>query len=47
MFIDEIKVFARAGHGGAGSVAFLRESFRPQGGPAGGNGGRGGTIILE
>lgn len=47
MFIDEIKVFARAGHGGAGSVAFLRESFRPKGGPSGGNGGRGGDVILE
>lgn len=47
MFIDEIKVHARAGHGGAGSVAFLRESFRPKGGPSGGNGGRGGDVILE
>jgi GTP-binding protein len=47
MFIDEIKVMARAGHGGPGSVAFLRESFRPKGGPSGGNGGRGGDVILE
>ncbi len=47
MFIDEIKVMARAGHGGPGSVAFLREAFRPKGGPSGGNGGRGGDVILE
>jgi len=47
MFIDEIKVFARAGHGGKGCVAFLRETFRPKGGPSGGNGGRGGDVILQ
>lgn len=47
MFIDQIKVFARAGHGGKGSVSFLREAFRPKGGPAGGNGGRGGDVYLE
>ena len=47
MFIDEVKVFARAGHGGKGCVAFLRETFRPKGGPAGGNGGRGGNVILQ
>ena len=47
MFIDEIKVYARAGHGGKGCVAFLRETFRPKGGPSGGNGGRGGDVILE
>ncbi len=47
MFIDEVKVFARAGHGGKGCVAFLREPFRPKGGPSGGNGGRGGSIILQ
>lgn len=47
MFIDEIKVYARAGHGGKGCVAFLREAYRPKGGPAGGNGGRGGDVILE
>lgn len=47
MFIDEIKVFARAGHGGKGCVAFLREAFRPKGGPSGGNGGHGGDVILE
>jgi GTP-binding protein len=47
MFIDEIKVYARAGHGGKGAVAFVREKFRPKGGPSGGNGGRGGDVILE
>src|SRR6266702_3506178 len=47
MFIDEVKISARAGHGGKGCVAFLRETFRPKGGPSGGNGGRGGGVILE
>ena len=47
MFIDQIKVYARAGHGGKGCVAFLRETFRPKGGPSGGNGGRGGSVILQ
>src|SRR5947208_16858742 len=47
MFIDEIKIFARAGHGGKGCIAFLRETFRPKGGPSGGNGGRGGDVILQ
>lgn len=47
MFIDEIKVYARAGHGGKGAVAFQREAYRPKGGPSGGNGGRGGDVILE
>jgi GTP-binding protein len=47
MFIDEIKVFARAGHGGKGCVAFHREAYRPKGGPSGGNGGRGGNITLQ
>ena len=47
MFIDEIKVYAKAGHGGKGAVAFVREAYRPKGGPSGGNGGRGGDVILE
>lgn len=47
MFVDEIKVFARAGHGGKGAVAFHREAYIPKGGPSGGNGGRGGSVILE
>lgn len=47
MFIDEIKVYARAGHGGRGAVAFHREAYIPKGGPSGGNGGRGGNVILQ
>ncbi len=47
MFIDEIKIFARAGHGGRGCVAFHREKFIPKGGPSGGNGGRGASVILQ
>jgi GTP-binding protein len=47
VFVDEIRVYARAGHGGKGCVAFQREKYRPKGGPSGGNGGRGGDVILE
>jgi GTPase len=47
MFVDEIKVVARAGHGGKGCVAFQREKYRPKGGPSGGNGGRGGNVVLQ
>ncbi len=47
MFVDEIKVYAKAGHGGKGCVAFCREAYRPKGGPDGGNGGRGGSVILQ
>jgi GTP-binding protein len=46
-FIDEVKVFVRAGDGGNGAVAFRRERFRPKGGPAGGDGGRGGDVVLR
>ena len=47
MFIDEIKIYAKAGHGGKGCVAFHREAYIPKGGPSGGNGGRGGSVILQ
>ncbi len=45
-FIDEVEVQARGGHGGAGCIAFLREKYRPHGGPAGGDGGHGGSVVL-
>src|SRR6204780_1551065 len=47
MFIDEIKIYAGAGHGGKGGVAFHREAYITKGGPSGGNGGRGGDVILQ
>lgn len=46
-FIDEARIFVRAGKGGDGAIAFLREKFRPFGGPAGGDGGKGGDVVLE
>jgi GTP-binding protein len=46
-FVDYVKIYCRAGNGGAGSAHFRREKFEPKGGPDGGDGGRGGHIILK
>ncbi len=47
MFIDYAEIFIKAGKGGNGAVAFRREKYVPKGGPSGGNGGKGGDVVLQ
>ncbi|MBE0418418.1 MAG: GTPase ObgE [Coriobacteriia bacterium] len=47
MFVDEAKIFVKAGDGGGGCTSFRREAHVPKGGPDGGDGGRGGDVVLE
>ena len=47
MFIDQVKIYLKAGDGGAGAVSFRREKYVAQGGPDGGDGGRGGNVVFR
>ncbi|MEK7825509.1 MAG: GTPase ObgE, partial [Nitrospirota bacterium] len=47
MFIDEVKIFVKAGDGGNGCVSFMREKYVPRGRPNGGDGGNGGDITIR
>ena len=46
-FIDRVKIIVKAGHGGQGCISFRREAYVPRGGPDGGDGGKGGDIIIR
>lgn len=47
MFVDHLKVFVQAGNGGNGIASYRREKFVPRGGPSGGDGGKGGDIVIQ
>ncbi len=47
MFVDRVKIYAKAGDGGPGCASFRREKYVPMGGPDGGNGGNGGSVVLR
>ena len=46
MFLDRVKISIKAGNGGKGAVSFLRNSLTANGGPDGGDGGRGGGVVF-